>query len=372
MDKDINDPMAEDAFASMSDEEAFEHIAAEIVTEDKRNPLKWAIYDQMAKLPRIERVVKQIIACDEPGFIKRTAPHGRVEVVPTRMGRHFHYLRSLSDSYLRWHLPERHISLYAEVLFELLHSHWLGMSNPSAPLTADRLEADHFNELLDELRERCRSQRFLAALEALGDTVRSMYHGMISYIRYLIGSYRRLLVLRLDLYLPKSTTYTAEEAKAYLDRFLHNQSHNALFQHQVGYIWKMEWTINRSYHFHCFFFLNGQDTQNVDAMWAQRYGEYWRRLFPQQDGWFNNCNLECAEYDETTGFTPAKQQYRYKGIGKLFYYDQRKIRDLYDHTAYLAKREQALPTKPKGFRIWAHGCIPEDVLRKSGAQRKYE
>jgi len=92
----------------------------------------------------------------------------------------------------------------------------------------------------------------------------------------LFERHSRLLVLRVDLAytafdMPTIDYETARYHREQLCRAFHTDS---LFQHMVGYAWKLEWQPQKGFHYHWLFFFDGHQCRE-DITVAQRIGELW-------------------------------------------------------------------------------------------------
>ncbi|MEH6459732.1 YagK/YfjJ domain-containing protein [Chitinimonas sp. JJ19] len=325
----------------------------------------WELFDELDNLLYIERMVKTIITTDKAAFTWMRDKRGRIILKESRLALYFNLVKSAANYLIQQQYPEQNISLHADAFFAALHQQGFLYNKPNNPCGDDLYEADLFNQLLHDIRHRCSSPDFQNELRQRGELATRMYFGMVGCARRLIKRHRKLLVIRLDFYLPPSIAHsTAESAKAHLKHFLDNRRGNpGIFRHGVGYIWKLEHGADRGFHFHCVFFLNGSTAKGNGVYWGNQYGAYWKSRFPSGDAGFHNCNQEKFEKAQ-------KGQYRQAriGVGKLIYHDTRKRQHLYDALAYLAKKEQLLPLKSKWGNVWSCGEVPPG--EKPGPERR--
>jgi hypothetical protein len=120
-------------------------------------------------------------------------------------------------------------------------------------------------------------------------------------------------------------------AKADMANFLRNRDRNPVFDHMVGYIWKMEWSRWGGYHFHCVFFYDGSKVQHGYLL-ADHIGRHWQQTTDNR-GFAHNCNADA-------------RRYRNWGIGRVDHYDHAKRVLLDQALSYLAKRDQYVRVKP--------------------------
>lgn len=329
------------------------------------NTQSWDLYDELDHIQRIEKMVKDVIATDDDAFDWRIDRWNNKQMIELRLAKYFYLARSASDFHTQLQYPERHLSLYAEVFFTALHNQDHSYSSPGLSCTVRQEEAERFNQLIHDIRQRCKTPWFRQEHETRGNLATGMYYRMVSYARRLINRHRKLLILRVDFYLPSAyQDITAEQAKAYLKHFLDNRRSNpGIFKHDVGYIWKLEHGQERGFHFHCIFFLNGSTANGNGIYWADQYGQYWEGLWGGESGLYHNCNREKL-------VKAASGRYRYNqvGVGHLQYTDHLMRRNLYCVIAYLAKQEQAVPMKARCGRTWACGEL--NTRNKPGPVRE--
>jgi hypothetical protein len=63
----------------------------------------------------------------------------------------------------------------------------------------------------------------------------------------------------------------------------------------VGYAWKLEYGLAKTYHYHFLLFFDGAYSQQ-DIVIAQAIGEYWASNITNGKGIYHNCNRNKAEY----------------------------------------------------------------------------
>lgn len=124
----------------------------------------------------------------------------------------------------------------------------------------------------------------------------------------------------------------------------------------VGYMWKLEYTEIKSFHYHMMFFLDGSEHRE-DITIAQNIGELWVNEITQGDGLYWNCNAK-------------KDQYRNLGVGMINHHET-VLRDNMINTAlYLVKKDYLIRSVMFNAknRAFGKGQIPEKS--KSGRPRK--
>lgn len=111
----------------------------------------------------------------------------------------------------------------------------------------------------------------------------------------------RLLFIRVDLGI--DVLHQAElhffQIIGYFEQFNRNRrSKPSIFKHYIGMIWRLEWTEDKSYHYHCLFIFDGSAVQN-GIYYGNEIGYYWRNNITGGIGTFWNCNNEAGHYPES-------------------------------------------------------------------------
>lgn len=176
------------------------------------------------------------------------------------------------------------------------------------------------------------------------------------YIDSLQNRYSKILVVRVDLAYkkPYSDNITLEESTKDLMRLLNNRRNNqTIFEHNIGYIVKKEYSESKGIHFHAFFFFNGQYLKK-DSFKASQIGKYWCDKITQGEGSYYNCNFN---------------KYPEHGIGMLHYDDTQKREYLDKAMDYLSKDEQHIEVTDKKYRSIVRGTMPR-IRRRIGRPRR--
>lgn len=172
---------------------------------------------------------------------------------------------------------------------------------------------------------------------------------MTSYANYLLGKYRRLLVIRIDFSYKAeyAASITESEARADLSRlFLNRRRNKNLIPDLVGYICRIEWSEKTRYHFHVMLFIDG-DKRMKDAYISYKTGLYWENVITKGRGRFYSCNYSSPGYDRC-------------GIGMIHCGNPVEVSNLMDGAlSYLVKRDQYLLAHSVGHRknVWT-GQVP--------------
>lgn len=148
--------------------------------------------------------------------------------------------------------------------------------------------------------------------------------------------YRRLIVLRLDLYYRPDEIPKVDSTRACEDfeRMLNNRRHNRIFEGMVGYIAKLEYGIQRGFHWHVIFFLDGDVRMpTADVYHAKTIGDYWSEFITVGAGSYYNVNASIKRIKELDRL----------GVGCISRGDEKFIYNLKKYVlAYLLKAEQEI------------------------------
>ena len=179
------------------------------------------------------------------------------------------------------------------------------------------------------------------------------------YIDALQDRYSKLNVVRVDLSYkkPYSNDITLDEANKHFSRMLNNRRGNSIFNDNVGYVCKKEFTEDKGVHFHTVFFYNGQKVKN-DVKKAIDIGKYWKETITAEKGIYHNCNIDA---DKKYGDKNA--------VGMLEHSDRDRRKKLDDAIWYLCKENHQDITPIKNSskdRVFVRGTIPK---KKSKAGR---
>lgn len=147
-------------------------------------------------------------------------------------------------------------------------------------------------------------------------------------IAELFKHYPKLMVVRVDLHYsqPWIDSISHQDMKRDMTRLLSNNRRHkpSLFQHFVGYIWRLEYGERKGWHAHCLFFFDGKYVRQ-DISYADMIIHYWREVITRGYGHGYNCNM-------------VKNHYSHCGIG-LIHRDNAMAREFLERDAlgYLCK-----------------------------------
>lgn len=139
----------------------------------------------------------------------------------------------------------------------------------------------------------------------------------------------RMLFVRVDLGIRfeyQSSMHFIEFCDYFKRMIANRRSKPSIFRHYVGMIWRLEWTIDKSYHYHCLFIFDGARVRNA-VYYGDAIGDYWMKNITEGIGTYWNSNREADNFPES-------------GIGMIDRRDIRKRHILLTRVlAYLTKSD---------------------------------
>lgn len=236
-------------------------------------------------------------------------------------------------------------------------------------------DANGLNGLVAALREEARKSGFRKAIDNHERAARKNADSVRRYVRSMFDRYSRLRVIRLDLtyqrkYVdtvrlvmkaeagqPVDDPVSAEDIVKHRDMFLKylREAYPAL----VGYVWKIEHGVYKSFHLHWIIFLNGHDAMQDEVM-GKAMGEHWQNVITGRRGSYWNVNGHKDEY---------KKQ-GLLGIGEINWYETDRRAALEKVALYLAKVDYFIRVEaPEIDRIFGKGSTPKRTNGGSGRPR---
>lgn len=175
-------------------------------------------------------------------------------------------------------------------------------------------------------------------------------------INKLISKFSKLLVIRIDFSIYRKFEITLELMKTYLSIFLKKlHTPNDKVPPIVGYIWKLEYGIQKGYHYHFIFFMDG-NIYKQDTYFADLLGDLWRKI-TQDKGTYHSCNHNKAAYKKLA-------------IGMLVHNDQEKVDILFSVVDYITKVDQFIIEKTlSNYRTFGYSTRKYEK-RKAGRPRQ--
>ena len=189
-------------------------------------------------------------------------------------------------------------------------------------------KADVINDFYRILLSEINSKEYKDRIKWRKARADNQYRSADKFLRKILHNYARVVVIRIDL--SYRTTFINEvdidTIKKHLSRLLKGLSGRKEFQNIIGYIWKLEYGVEKGYHYHLIVFMDGSKVKK-DAHYAELIGKYWSENITNEKGYYYNCNR-------------SKHKYKFLGIGMLNYYDKIMIDNLLICIRYLTKTSQ--------------------------------
>lgn len=153
------------------------------------------------------------------------------------------------------------------------------------------------------------------------------YRRAKKYIDSLYERYSKLLVVRVDLSYKSSISLKvkAHHLRQHRQALYKAINSHSLFSWCVGYILKLEFGMEKGFHYHALFFFDGQKVRQ-DITLGKWIGELWQERITGWDGLYFNCNYQ-------------KEKYRELGIGLLKRTDEGSKKGLLNAVKYLCKTD---------------------------------
>lgn len=296
-------------------------------------------HTRIAELNQIHRVIQKITRTKQPLYSLNSQQHLHF----TRLGLDFlnlpmHTSRyPLADYHPYIALAKRAYDQFA--IDDYRNSHGLNQ-------TSSR-QVSQLNAAIDWIRQEANSPRFKAQRIKHDHRCSKNYRSLKGYLDRLQERYAKLLIIRLDLYFTKASrqeqAIPQRTIEQYRSHFLRKiaQNYQEAF---VGYVWKLEYGLERNHHFHLLLIFNGNMVRK-DQQISHHLGQLWSTQITEGAGSYYACNAQ-------------KESYRYCGIGMLEHRDQEKRANLDRACLYLTKTDYfAEYHHPEGGRTFGKGEI---------------
>jgi hypothetical protein len=230
---------------------------------------------------------------------------------------------------------------------------------------------DHLNEIVDEIRQEGNSESFQDWKSRLVRQPNENECRLWSLVLACLDANHHINVLRIDLGYAqyycdpdlsgeKAVTYRqVRQHRIALRRFLKRDLKRYIKNPQackgMGFAVKMEFGLDKTYHFHVIVILNG-DAMSQDVNVAQTICDFWKEVITRGKGGAYNCN---------------KATYAECGIGSIRYHDEEKLRILKTIVVpYVTKPDYYVGmVKPERDRSFWTSHPPEKAQHSRGRKR---
>ncbi|EMP6686306.1 TPA: inovirus-type Gp2 protein [Acinetobacter baumannii] len=273
---------------------------------------------------------------------------GQYRPLNTALHKLFNSLERPSVLKERFEIPE--LEVFDEAIKIYIPTHMLtALEEPifwkmdqSAPITSRRVgmvKANFLNNLVRGIFELTQQPAYKQALQNRLERSQNQYQKGMKLINELFDLRCKLLIIREDFALKAETNLSLTDLKTLMSKFLKKILVNkGELEGIEGYIWKLEYGVQKGYHYHCIFFMDGSK-HIKDSYYAQKLGELWKQVTDDQ-GIFHNCNA-------------SKFKYRNLAIGCISHDDEEARKNLEIVMSYLSKTDQFLMEKTlKKYRVF--------------------
>ncbi|RMV39816.1 hypothetical protein ALP12_101966 [Pseudomonas savastanoi pv. phaseolicola] len=157
------------------------------------------------------------------------------------------------------------------------------------------------HEFVENLLAEVKGESVQMKLNGFKRAANKAYKGLRDLIDALFDRYSRLLVVRLDLgYRNKYCAPAGLLNVGYEDAKKHREDLLKYFRLKmspaiVGYAWKLEYGLDKTYHYHFLLFFDGAKSHQ-DIVIAKAVGDHWSNCVTDGKGIYYNCNASKAEY----------------------------------------------------------------------------
>lgn len=219
---------------------------------------------------------------------------------------------------------------------------------------------DVINSWLKQFRTEAKSASHKRKLRYFQRAASKNLAGALAYVDHLFEHHSRLLVIRVDLSyqkaIVKKNVVSSDMTRLHRKRLFKRVQSHSIFEHCLGYIWKLEYGHYKGFHYHTCFLFDASKVR-ADVTLARCIGEYWKKEITDGKGLYFNCNAIAHNYAQS-------------GIGDIHYTDHTKRSALQKAITYLAKVDTAVRlTLPKGGRTFGRSEYVVRQGKKRGRPR---
>lgn len=312
-------------------------------------------YDDRETLHLLINNLKALLSkntTNRPFFGKVT--HGKLQLENTSQGGAFLRVIQLSAYYRQYICKYKNIHPAIKAINMVTDKYQLHQTSylSDYPLYSSD-NVIQLNNAISEFRGIISSQEYKKSVsEFIKGSVRNKKRAE-NYREYLFNNYSRLLIVRVDLSYRKeiSRKVTPDILNKHRSDLYQAMQSEPLFQHCVGYIFKLEYGHVKGFHYHCLFFFNGRNVRR-DIILAKCIGEFWQHKITEEAGIYYNCNY-------------FKERYEISGIGMVHRNDSNKQEGLKRAINYICKSDQWVKLQvPRMKRTFWRGTIKNSKKKK--------
>ncbi len=316
-----------------------------------------------AHLVRLERLVKEVVAHGQEVFKIKTKGWNKY-LVYDALGRDI--LRFIwREEWMRYHYPLHRFSPHVEAFFRCsiaFRQKYCDSGVSGYPSEDVCCVAESLNRMIEDLKKLVSSDNFKSEISQHNRSSNKNRRSIVKYINALFDSKSRLLVVRVDLGYEARTKRNGgdvsyAQAKEHREEFFKELKKLFPKGDLVGYCWKLEFGISKSYHYHVMVFLDGAKRRE-DVSLGRLIGEIWQENVTLGKGVYFNCNSK-------------KSAYRSCGIGMINHGELEKRESLLKAATYLTKQDIYIKIAlDGGGRCFGRGELPKVGSVRKGRPRK--
>jgi len=322
-------------------------------------------YDLVQAIERIELLAKAVACTENTEVLWKVAPNrsGLITCRPSPLG--YRVISGmLNIPEIRQHYPCHQFNPYVAAFMNQADK-----IQPHAPLSLNDFSnpvkfSEEMTAFAERLKAELASQAFKKKVSNFRRSANKNFLNLMSYIHELFKRHARLMVLRIDLgYLNRFTnaeplpeTVTADDVRNHRKQLFRDMKEKLFPESWVGYAWKLEYGLDKSFHYHLLVLLDGSLVRE-DVTICNLIGRHWQHEITEGKGIYHNCNA-------------SKDRYWHQGVGVINHYDQSYEQGLIHIAQYMTKIEyyikMAIPALARSF---GKGEIPEPAGSRVGRRR---
>lgn len=332
----------------------------------------YILESNVALINNLSAFMRAVIYGEETYYYEAMNRSGKLTKYVSKLGKELTSLRAYASLYASGFQYHPLIIFF----FEQYRSHDIRNCHGSHALMRgpNGLEYSQiFDDFVSTMRAAAKSENLKKRVLDWESKTGKNFQRALKLVERLFQSHARLMVVRLDLH-HNAAQFQLGELQAYLDAaavkqvrdasafeaygdissfvplqgrvafetvqkdrehfFANMKGKPSLFEHLVGYVWRIEFSTGAGYHLHVVLFFDGSKVHK-HAWLANQIGDWWGKEITEGRGYFHNVNAEWLESNPNCG------------IGMIDHHDHAKRKNLEMRVlAYLCKSSQIVQVLP--------------------------
>lgn len=334
-----------------------------IGTWDNTNLMLTHDDDAVSDLLYIYKIVNKIIKSNANHFsLEKRTRIGSYQIKMTSLGKEIVGAINRAFDYIHKQLNSHKFHPYIELFLALIKKTRIKLFVDMRIRCNEKYTKkciQHLNNFICKIKNQHSTGRLSVSVNKFQRSARKNHTSLIRYTNNLFEKHARLLIIRVDFgYLSEcKNKITTDMVLEHRKKFFTNTRSNQLFTHMLGYAWKLEYGLDKGFHYHMLFMFDGSKVRE-DISIAKQLGEYWSSSITNGDGLYFNCNR-------------IKDSYKCCGIG-MVNHDDSGLRDGLNKAAlYMTKADDYIKlVLPDKSRIFGRGEISRPKLVRRGRPRR--